>query len=73
MLLQPLACNCEAAGCPLGGLQQRLVKALLPCLGDSDTRTWNRSLRQQRVAPTAARALGPGKRSLTSGLGPLVA
>ena len=39
LLLQPLACNREAAGCPMGGLQQRLVKALLPCLGDSDIRS----------------------------------
>ena len=55
LLLQPLACNRETAGNPMGGLHQRLVKAPLPCVGDSDTRTWGRSLRQQRVAPTGSR------------------
>ena len=47
LLLQPLACNHQAAGNPTGGLHHCLVKALLPCLGDSDTRMWGRSLRQQ--------------------------
>ena len=60
----------EAAGCPLGGLQQRLVKALLPCLGDSDTRTWDRSLRQQRVAPTASTRLGAWQQVAHQWFGP---
>ena len=70
LLVQPLACNRETAGNPMGGLHQRLVKAPLPCLGNSDTRTWGRSLRQQRVAPTGSRRLGAWQQVAHQWFGP---